>query len=211
LGEQELLGKSLIVSELGLDEILSLSDEEHRLMRSMSLVNDFRNPLLVHDKHFFTLLSNRTFLRQILSEEESEYLIRFIAPTFDLNPDDIDQKRELLENRCQWIIKHRELGKSERLYAGVSMNQTDWTGAIESMHAGEYIIQKWICQPTLQFELGGEVRNDYATGTLLYLDEHYFGIGMLRFSPEPVFGPGQFVKGFVVREEESFSGKSKVA
>lgn len=201
LSEQELLSKSLIVSELGLDEILSLKEEVHMMLSTQRMVNDFRNPLLVHDKHFFTLLSNPVFLRNFLSEEETAYFLGFCAPTFDFDPGDLAQKQALIENRNNWIIKHRQLGKSERIYAGVGMEQAQWTAAIETMKEGEFVVQKWISQPRLRFELGGEFRNDYATGTLLFFDDNYFGMGMLRFSPEPVYGPGQFVKGVVVRED----------
>ena len=48
------------------------------------------------------------------------------------------------------------------------------------------ILQEWIPQKRITGKIKGEKFEDFVTGTLLYFDDNYFGMGDFRTSSHPV-------------------------
>lgn len=190
----ELMQKSMVISELGLEEIMSLDDDTLLAMRDMQVLNDFRSALLVHDKHFFSLLSNPHVLRKILSEEEAHLMEKHCAPTVDFPPVGTPLYNEIRANKDQWIVKHRALGKGQSIHAGIEESYSDWRQLLEQMEPSSYVAQRMIVQKSFAVELPDKTMNGYLSGTLLYHNNRFFGPGMYRVSTERVMGIGQCVK-----------------
>jgi hypothetical protein len=196
----ELMRKSMIISELGLGEIMSLDDDTLLAMRDMQVLNDFRSALLVHDKHFFSLLSNPHVLRKILSEEEAHLMEKHCATTVDFPPVGTPLYNEIRANKDQWIVKHRALGKGQSIHAGIEESDGDWGHLLGQLEPGSYVAQRMITQKSYTVELPDKTMNGYLSGTLLYHNNRFFGPGMYRISTEYILNVGQKIKAPVLIE-----------
>lgn len=179
------LEKAWIISELTLEEIETLPNNILKKLSESNLINDFRTAFLIHDKRFFSILGNDKLLNSALSLYEINELIRFYVPTFTFG-ERPDQWAKARENKDEWILKHRALGKSQSLYAGIVISGKDWDNLFESNEISEFVIQKWIPQRSYKGSLKGIEYNDYITGTLLFFNNNYFGLGPYRASSFPV-------------------------
>ena len=71
---------ALVISEIGLNEIVLLSDSDLELLAASNLINDFRTVFTAHDKRFFELLNNETIQRAALDASERS-LLRYLIET----------------------------------------------------------------------------------------------------------------------------------
>lgn len=174
-----------VISELTLEEIESLNDDTLKILADSNLINDFRTALLIHDKRFFDLLGNKQLLKAALSDEEVEKFHHFHIPTYGYgnSPEAWNQARL---NKEYWILKHRALGKSKSVYAGVVTSEKDWNDIFNSSEISEFVLQQWVPQKTFSGKLNGKNHNDYITGTFLFINDHYFGLGPFRTSSYPI-------------------------
>lgn len=178
---RDFIKKSLVINECMMNEIETLSKEELELLASAKLINDYRNIFIAHDKRFFSILQDHAVQKQILSEEEMSLLNRFLIDTHQCGSDSYD-KEEVLNNKDAWILKHISLGRSREIFAGLELNEQEWKEKIKSINPADYIIQKWVPQLQFKGKVNGVEHNDHLTGTLLYFDESYFGLGLFRMS-----------------------------
>lgn len=181
----ERLSRAFIVSELTLDEIESIPIEVHRHLSNCRLINDFRTVFLLHDKRFFSVLADEALQRACLSEDDRLFLADFLIPTFVLDPNS-PWKLEAINRQENWVLKHRALGKSANVYAGIATKKEDWERYFEHDRIEDYILQQWVPQRLWDGTVKGKVYSDYVTGTLMFFDEHYFGQGPIRTSGHPV-------------------------
>ncbi len=180
------LEQAWVVVELSLEEIESLELEVIEELSKLNIINDLRTILLIHDKRFFAVLGNEQFLDAALTKEEQAFFKQFYIPTyrFDTASEEIWTKAR--QDKDKWILKHRSLGKSQQIYAGVVTEQATWETLFETGAIQEMVLQEWIPQQRMQGKVNGKPHSDYVTGTLLFFDDNYFGFGDFRTSSFPV-------------------------
>ena len=140
-----------------------------------------RSIFLIHDKRFLAILSQRSFLLEIMSNEEAELLQQFIIPTYTkVQNSEIWEKAQ--KNKDKWIIKHYLLGKSEKIYAGAFCTEEEWQQIFSSKEIEHMILQPFIKQRRIPSKIKQQEYSDYAVGTLLCFDNNFFGPGLFRTS-----------------------------
>lgn len=200
---RDFIKKSLVVNEFMMDEIETLSREELELLADAQLINDYRNIFIAHDKRFFTILQDPAVQKQILTTDEMSLLNRFLIDTHQCESDSYD-KNEVINNKDAWILKHVSLGRSREIFAGLELSQEEWKTKIESINPTDYILQKWVPQLKFNGNVNEVEHNDHLTGTLLYFDESYFGLGLFRASSHIIANKvdNRNIFPLVVKEEE---------
>ena len=165
------------LQSIGLNEIELLSDSDLELLAASNLINDFRTVFTAHDKRFFELLNNETIQRAALDASEHSLLQRYLIETraFDKSSSDL---QELLTNKDRWVLKHARLGKSKDIYAGLEFEQAEWESLLETLELSQFILQEWVPQRRFKGTVSGVEFDDYLTGTLMYFDDAYFGLGL---------------------------------
>ena len=121
----------------------------------------------------------------MLTTEEIEFFNQFYIPTYCSS----EARNEWLKakgNKNEWIIKHRALGKSQKVYAGLVTSEAEWQSIFESDDFKDMTLQKWIPQKTIKGRIKQKEYEDFVTGTLLFFDDNYFGYGDFRTSSHPV-------------------------
>ncbi len=197
------LQNSWIISELSFDEIISLGNPLIKKLMPLNIINDFRTIFLVHDKRFFSVLGNSELQNSVLTADEISFFKRFYIPTYT-SSERIDLWENAKQNKDKWIIKHRSLGKSEKIYAGIVTDDELWNSLFESDDFKDLILQEWIGQKTIKGKIGEENFDDYVTGTLLFFDDNFFGFGDFRTSSFPVTNKGDHRKASsLIRADES--------
>ncbi|CAF1075988.1 unnamed protein product, partial [Brachionus calyciflorus] len=101
------------ILELHQDEILSLSDQIlFYMIKSCKLLNDLRTIFLIHDKRFLNILSRDDILFDYLSLDNIKIIREHRLRTYLTSQLkwDINLKRDILENRKNWLIKPALLG-----------------------------------------------------------------------------------------------------
>jgi len=175
------LENSLVISEIMMDEIESLSDEEIELLANCNLVNDFRTIFIAHDKRFFALLNDPELQANILREDEIQLLNKYLIKTHRCDSSAFDVEA-VIANKDAWVLKHISLGRSREIYAGLEFSQDDWEKQLNSIDRTNFVLQEWVPQRRFSGTVNGVKHNDYLTGTLLYFDTSYFGLGLFRSS-----------------------------
>ena len=175
----------LIVMELSLEEIESLDISTIHKLSTQKIINDIRTILLIHDKRFFSVLGNNEFLRDVLSTEEIILFKSYCLPTYAWEATDVELRDDVRMNKNKWIIKHRSLGKSKEIYAGVNQTNAAWGTVVDGLDH-QYTVQRWLEQRIFPGSVDTAQYNDYVTGTLLFFDEHFYGFGDFRTSSNPV-------------------------
>lgn len=178
---REFIKKSLVISEIMIGEIATLSDDEIALLADSRLINDYRNILIAHDKRFFALLNDPVLQREILSPGEIADLVPFLIDSFPCAPE-LMEEHGVMNNKDEWILKHVNLGRSREIFAGLELDQADWEKRLREASPKDFILQRWVPQRTFEGTVGGVAHADYLTGTLLYFDERFFGLGWFRTS-----------------------------
>ncbi|WP_299064593.1 hypothetical protein [uncultured Polaribacter sp.] len=176
---------SLVISELAFDEITSFSLQTIEQLMPLNIINDFRTIFLIHDKRFFSVLGKKELLENVLTKDEILFFKDFYIPTYTSI-----EEREIWEKaksqKDKWILKHRALGKSQKIYAGIVTENDVWEKLFSETERKEMILQKWIPQKTITGNISEENFEDFVTGTLLFFDDNYFGMGDFRTSSHPV-------------------------
>lgn len=197
---------SWIISELSFDEILSIDYAILKELSSLKISNDFRTVFLVHDKRFFDVLGNKEIQEKVLSQSEITLFDRYYIPTYCYN-ENSTKWTDAKWNKNNWIIKHRALGKSQEVYAGIVTSEDEWLSLFNSPHLHDLVLQEWIPQKTVENKLKEERINDYITGTLLFFDDNYFGFGDFRTSSYPITNKKDHRKaaGIIIKDLDQLS------
>lgn len=200
---KDLLQGAWVISELSFDEILSIPKTDLIWLSGLNVTNDFRTVFLTHDKRFFSVLCDLDFQKDVLDKEDMLFLEPFLVPTFTSECDDVIWE-EAKADKNSWIIKHRALGKSQSVYAGIVTEDSEWEKLFNKEMKRDFVLQKWISQKTIKGRINDQEYNDYITGTLLFFDDNFFGFGDFRTSSYPVTNVVDH------RKATSFFLKSKV-
>lgn len=179
------LKNGFVVSELSIEELESLSDETLAVLSESDMINDLRTVILVHDKRFYSVLGRTEIREAVLSSEEIALLDVFYVPTYS-NGEAPEVWEDARKNKGSWILKHRSLGKSEEIHAGVVTSEEEWQLLFTRTDIKEFVLQRWVEQMKFDGTVNGEKFSDFVTGTLLFFDDNYFGPGFLRTSSFPV-------------------------
>lgn len=185
LGE---LGGRRLVSEMNHSEISRLDDDTVRRLVDAGMRNDLRTAVLVHDKAFFAVMTLPAF-QSSLPAADAAVLRRHLQPTWlaQLAPQKWADARD---HPADWIMKPRNLGRSEGVVAGAMVSRAEWDAAWHAAEPRATVIQRFVDQPRWTTSLRGEPLHDFAAGTLLFAQEGYFGPGMFRLSSLPVTNIG---------------------
>jgi hypothetical protein len=185
-----LLKNAAVVGELAHEELCALPREVLEKIIHSNLINDLRTVFLIHDKRFFSVLGNDDFLCAAMSREEAERFHAHLVPTYAWN-DRRDVWEQARQNKNDWIIKPRALGKGIGVQAGLFCDDVTWRAFFLQDNASDLTMQPYIHQAMIHGQIGDEVRpKDYAVGTLLFFDDNFFGPGFFRASSHPVTNQG---------------------
>ena len=209
--EKEMLKKTegaFILSALNQKDVLSLSDRMIFRMIRQGYYNDFRSVFLAHDKRVFSLFFEDDFTGRVLNDEETAFLRSHVIPTtvWGMYPDRWEMARK---NKNDYIVKHYCLGKSEKVYAGQMTDEETWSSLWEDHSVEHMVLQPFIRQKSFPNHWDGNDYIEYISGTILMLDDRYFGTGLFRSSSLPVLNKGDDRKvGIVLSDKiKKFKGK----
>ncbi|MDQ2670445.1 MAG: hypothetical protein M3Y31_07435, partial [Gemmatimonadota bacterium] len=140
----ELDGRRL-VSEMNHAEISRLGDRDVRRLVDAGMRNDLRTAVLVHDKAFFAVMTLPEFQAE-LPPEAAGILRRHLQPTWlaHLAPDLWSEARR---DQAGWIMKPRNLGRSEGVIAGAMVSPEEWDAAWLAADPMSTVIQRFVDQP----------------------------------------------------------------
>jgi len=172
---------ALVINECMMDEIETLSDDELHLLAASKVINDYRTIFVAHDKRFFAMLNDVELQKQVLTADEMKHLTPYLIKSFQCSASQL-KTLNALETKDQWVLKHVNLGRSRQIYAGLEMTQAEWQALLEEINYDEFVIQEWVEQRKFSGSVNGIEHDDYLTGTLLYFDKKYFGLGLFRMS-----------------------------
>jgi hypothetical protein len=175
------IAQSFVISEIMIDEIESMSMDEIRLLADCNMVNDYRTIFIAHDKRYFTLLGDHELQKQVLTPQEMAVLNEFMIETHSMDRPGFNVQLAL-DNKDAWVLKHINLGRSRDVYAGLEFDQKGWEELLGSIDHAQFILQEWVPQKPYEGTIQGKKHQDYLTGTLLYFDKEYFGLGLFRAS-----------------------------
>ncbi len=183
-----------LVLELHQDEILSSNTCKQVTELVMAIpqrhwLNDLRTIFLIHDKRFLALFQRPDILSDYLEAEQIELLTRHIAPTYVISQA-AQQVEEALAKPNEWLLKPNLFGKGEGILFGGNMSALQWRSALSNQAHQHYVLQKVVVQkrfPILQQQISGPVSGPEniemnVVGTLLCLDDNFFGPGIYRAS-----------------------------
>lgn len=180
-----LLNGAFTVSALNQKDLLSYSIETLYALADAETVNDFRSVFLLHDKRFFALFSDDDFLLKCLTPPEATFLRDHTVTTYLYGCSE-DIWEDAKKNKDQYILKHHCLGKSESVYAGAMTSKANWDRLFDSGDICHMILQPFMDQKRFFTVYNGQMIEDYVSGTILTVDDRYFGTGMFRSSKSPV-------------------------
>lgn len=175
----------VFITEFNQDEYYALSDQSLRQLAKAEVLNDLRTVFLIHDKRFFSILGNEAIRKKVLSREEVILLDQFYIPTYAYG-EAMDNWQKAKETKNNWIVKHKHLGKSAQVFAGLVTEEVTWQSLFESREIENMILQPFIKQPQFKGTIGKQAYEDYVVGTMLFYDHSYFGLGFFRASSHPV-------------------------
>ncbi len=207
VSQEEQLSDAWILSALNQKDIRRLPDRILKKMIAGMHYNDFRSVFLAHDKRLFKLFFMDSFTGRFLTGEETDFLRKHVIPTFIYGRDE-EKWEDARKNKDHYIVKHYCLGKSEKVYAGCMTSQEEWEKLWTSSDIREMILQPFITQRTHGNHWEGQSYTEYISGTILCVDDQYYGTGLFRSSSLPVLNKGDDRKvGIVLTDEiEKFQG-----
>ena len=176
---------AFIISELSFDEICAIPLSIIEQLSEFGVFNDFRTIFLIHDKRFFSVMGKKALQEAFLTQEEIDFFKQFYIPTYTSGEHPEIWERARL-NKNQWIIKHRALGKSQQVFAGIVTEKDTWENLFNAEYYKDLVLQEWIPQNTFFGKINQKEYKDYVTGTLLFFDDAYYGFGDFRTSSFPV-------------------------
>lgn len=199
---------ALVISTLNQKELLGFSDESIRKLIDSGCLNDFRSVFLSHDKRIFSLLFDDSVTERFLNKEEEAFLRDHIIRTWYYQ-EDKNVWEDARRNKDRYIVKHYCLGKSEKVYAGCMTSAGEWEQLFANGSVKDMILQPFISQRSCMNNWEGKEYKEYITGTLLMLDDMYYGTGIFRSSSLEVLNKGDDRKvGYVLTDNaEIFDGK----
>ena len=189
----ESLENAFIILELSIEEIRSLSKEDIQTLMTHKMINSINTVLTTHNKSFFQALNDTSFLSSFLTNEEKGILLKYITPTYSIEKDKLQWENAYRE-KDKYILKHKIKGRSEDVYAGTMTEEKNWRILFDNNNVKDMILQPFIDQKKFKGSIGSEQREDYITGTLLYVNKEFFGPGVLRTSSVPVTNVTDFRK-----------------
>ena len=179
------LKDTLVVSALNQFDLLSLpADALERLMEA-GVKSDMRTVFLLHDKRFFRLFDEPSFTDRFLSPEETAFLREHTVKTF-LPAQDEEVWDQAAREKDGFIVKNHWLGKSEQVFAGILTEEAEWKELMRRENRKEMILQPFMPQKIYPTFWQGKHFLDYVCGTILCVDDKYYGPGFFRTSSCPV-------------------------
>ena len=179
------VGNDLLVSALNQKDLLSYSADTLKRMADAGMRNDFRTIFLLHDKRFFHLFFEPSFTNACLTAEETDFLKAHTARTY-LYGRQMEIWQDAREHKDGYILKHHCLGKSEKVFAGCLTAEEEWEELFASGGVKDMILQPFLRQRRFAGQWQGQTLQDYVSGTILTVDDRYFGTGLFRTSSRPV-------------------------
>ena len=183
-----LLQGAAVIDEFNQADLVAMGEMEIQALASANTLNDLRTKFLVHDKRFLGVLSTETWLARIFTDQEIEFLLKHIIPTYSrTHRPDLWQAARI--HKDDWIIKHSLLGKGEKVYAGCDTPAQEWQDIFESSMIDQMVLQPFIKQHLFSYpsEGGGD---EYLTGSFRCFDDVFLGPGLFRSSEAPVMRVG---------------------
>jgi len=159
----------------------NLSDDDVEFLSASNMLNNLTTIFLVHDKRFLAVLTDQDFQGKVFTKDEQKFITPYLTPTFTRK-----QGKEVWEiarrNRKDWILKPQLLGKSYGIIPGLLVSDEKWESVFKSSDIEQMILQPMLPQRTFTGKISrdGKEFTDYATGTLLYFDDKFFGPGEFR-------------------------------
>ena len=184
-----------VILELHQDEIEALPDEVLIALQQVShSLNDLRSIFIVHDKRLLAVLGNKEIMRDWLDETDVEILQSVIIKSFVAANISSVLKEEILRNKATWIMKPSQLGKGEGLMLGKELSEQQWQEALTDPQYADYVIQEFVL-PKKHLVVDNKVESLRAArsviGSLLCLNDRFFGPGTFRTSPEDTMNPSR--------------------
>ncbi len=179
------LRRQMVVSALNQKDLLSFSDDTLLRMADAEMRNDLRTIFLLHDKRFFYLFGQDDFTSRCLTGAETRFLRAHAAETYVYGRDE-GIWADARAHKDGYILKHHCLGKSEQVYAGCLTEPSVWEALFSSGAVKNMILQPFLRQRLFTTEWEGRPLADYVSGTILTVDDRYFGTGLFRTSTRPV-------------------------
>lgn len=192
-----------VVSAMNQRDLLALPENLIRHLVDSGMRNDLRSVFLLHDKRLFALLGDPAFTGTFLEEEEGDFLRKHIVQTY-LPGEHAQVWEDAREHKDGYILKHRALGKSESVYAGSLTRQDDWEKLFADGSVKEMILQPFCSQRIFENPCGDQVYREYICGTILTVDDRYFGTGLFRTSTRAVINQADAHKAAPLVTDESF-------
>ena len=183
--ELEKIEGKVFITEFNQEEYYSLSDKSLKQLAKADVINDLRTVFLIHDKRFFSILGNSSIRKKALNLKEIQLLDQFYVPTYCFG-EAPNEWRAAQRNKGNWILKHKHLGKSDKVFAGLVTDEKVWQQLLRSKEVEEMVLQPFINQPRFRGRVNNKSFCDYFVGTMLFFDNSYFGIGIWRASSHPV-------------------------
>ena len=182
----EKMNDSWVICELALDEIETIDASILEKLIALNIINDVRAVFISHDKRFFAVMGDSEFQKNALEPDEIEDFNEFYIPTYIYSEKNQELWEDAKLNKDEWIIKHRALGKSKKIFAGSVTPEEEWKDLWKDDDMENMVLQKWVSQGKIRSSLKGKAYEDYATGTLLFINDQHFGYGEFRTSSFPV-------------------------
>jgi hypothetical protein len=170
-----------VVNEFNQMEMDRMDDEALETIAASNALNDMRTIFLIHDKRFLAVLSDPEFLSHCLNEEERNFLLPFLIPTYT-SVQTPELWEEALRNKDEWVLKHALLGKSEQVYTGRTSTEDEWKRLFDPSVKPSMVLQPFIRQKRIHSAIKDKQYCDYVVGTLLCFDNHFLGTGLFRTS-----------------------------
>lgn len=166
-------------------ELYALTNDQIRLLLKSNCLNPLSTIMLLHDKRFLAVLWDDDFRSHSLDPSEDEWLKHRLIPTYTRKQDAKIWEMARL-SKDNWILKPQLLGKSEGIVPGPLVNQETWEEIFKHSSLEEMVLQEWVPQRIFKGSIDGKYFNDFATGTMLCLENHFHGLGQFRMTSAPV-------------------------
>ena len=151
------------------------------LIQQSNYVNDIRTILLVHDKRFFSLLSDENLMSKYLSDHEVALLAKHIIKTYSLST----VADQVLKNPQQWVLKKCLSGKGEGMYIGADTDVEQLAEVVDNL-SEQYIAQPFLKQKQVEIDIDGQMVDCYVVGMILSLNGQFCGSGFFRASAQKI-------------------------
>ena len=189
-----LLQNAKVIMELSGDEMMRLNDDEVEILAQSTPHNAMFAVFHSGSKRFLKAITDKKFLSEAVLPHEQELILKYFLPSYSTECDAAIWE-DAFKNKDGYIMKHHFKARSEQIYAGSLMNEGAWKRLFDVENKGDMILQSFIRQRTFEGSIGNEKRKDFATGTLLYVNDQFFGPGVYRTHVSPVAsGTGDFKK-----------------